>query len=410
MNSQFYEQPLDSTINQKILLGICGGIAAYKACELVRLLRKQGAEVRVVMTESATHFVQPLTFQALSGQPVHTQILDTDEENAMGHIQLARWADHFIIAPATANMIAKMAHGLADDLLSTLYLANKSPVSIAPAMNQAMWNKAVTQDNIQRLKQQGVNIIGPESGDQACGDTGFGRMSEAETICSQILQKTDLFLQGKKILISAGPTREALDPVRYLTNRSSGKMGYALAQAAQKAGAEVTLVTGPVNIEKPGQINLIAVESAQEMYDAIVPIASHFDIFIGAAAVADYRPAQLENNKIKKQGEESVIHLQRNPDIIAAVAALKNKPFVVGFAAETQDLDNYAQNKRITKKMDMIAANWVGRETGGFDSDQNALKVFWENGHQNLSMTDKKQLAEQLLKLIAKNLNEKSTT
>jgi len=401
---------LDITINQKILLGVCGGIAAYKACELVRLLRKQGAEVRVVMSESATRFVQPLTFQALSGQPVHTQILDTDEENAMGHIQLARWANHFIIAPATANMIAKMAHGLADNLLSTLYLASKSPVSIAPAMNQAMWNKPVTQDNIQRLKQQGVNIIGPESGEQACGDTGFGRMSEAETICSQILQQADLFLQGKKILISAGPTREALDPVRYLTNRSSGKMGYALAQAAQKAGAEVTLVSGPVTIEKPEKINLIAVESAMEMHDAIVPIAGHFDIFIGAAAVADYRPARLETEKIKKQEDEAIIRLQRNPDIIAAVAALTNKPFVVGFAAETQNLDNYAQSKRIAKKMDMIAANWVGRETGGFDSDQNALKVFWENGYQSLSMTDKKQLAEQLLKLIAKNLNEKSTT
>ncbi len=401
---------MDITINQKILLGVCGGIAAYKACELVRLLRKQGAEVRVVMSESATHFVQPLTFQALSGQPVHSQILDTDEENAMGHIQLARWANHFIIAPATANMIAKMAHGLADDLLSTLYLASKSPVSIAPAMNQAMWNKPVTQDNIQRLKQQGVNIIGPESGEQACGDTGFGRMSEAETICSQILQQADLFLQGKKILISAGPTREALDPVRYLTNRSSGKMGYALAQAAQKAGAEVTLVTGPVNIEKPGKINFITVESAMEMHDAIVPIAGHFDIFIGAAAVADYRPARLETEKIKKQADEAIIHLQRNPDIISAVAALNNKPFVVGFAAETQNLDNYAQSKRIAKKMDMIAANWVGRETGGFDSDQNALKVFWENGYQSLGMTDKKQLAEQLLKLIAKKLNEKSTT
>ncbi len=401
---------MDITINQKILLGVCGGIAAYKACELVRLLRKQGAEVRVVMSESATHFVQPLTFQALSGQPVHTQILDTDEENAMGHIQLARWANHFIIAPATANMIAKMAHGLADNLLSTLYLASKSPVSIAPAMNQAMWNKPVTQDNIQRLKQQGVNIIGPESGEQACGDSGFGRMSEAETICSQILQQADLFLQGKKILISAGPTREALDPVRYLTNRSSGKMGYALAQAAQKAGAEVTLVSGPVTIEKPEKINLIAVESAMEMHDAIVPIAGHFDIFIGAAAVADYRPARLETEKIKKQEDEAIIRLQRNPDIIAAVAALTNKPFVVGFAAETQNLDNYAQSKRIAKKMDMIAANWVGRETGGFDSDQNALKVFWENGYQSLSMTDKKQLAEQLLKLIAKNLNEKSTT
>ena len=401
---------MDITINQKILLGVCGGIAAYKACELVRLLRKQGAEVRVVMSESATRFVQPLTFQALSGQPVHTQILDTDEENAMSHIQLARWANHFIIAPATANMIAKMAHGLADDLLSTLYLASNSPVSIAPAMNQAMWNKPVTQDNIQRLKQQGVNIIGPDSGEQACGDSGFGRMSEAETICSQILQQADLFLQGKKILISAGPTREALDPVRYLTNRSSGKMGYALAQAAQKAGAEVTLVSGPVTIEKPEKINLIAVESAMEMHDAIVPIAGHFDIFIGAAAVADYRPARLETEKIKKQGDEAIIRLQRNPDIISAVAALNNKPFVVGFAAETQDLDNYAQSKRIAKKMDMIAANWVGRETGGFDSDQNALKVFWENGYQSLSMTDKKQLAEQLLKLIAKNLNEKSTT
>ncbi len=395
--------------NKQILLGICGGIAAYKSAELVRLLRKQNAEVRVVMTQSATQFISSLTFQALSGNPVHSQLLNVDEENAMGHINLARWADEIIIAPATANMIAKMSHGLADDLLSTLYLAADCPVHIAPAMNQAMWGKTVTQDNINRLQQYGVHIIGPEAGDQACGENGFGRMSEPEKICTHLLQNNNTPLMGLKVLISAGPTREALDPVRYITNRSSGKMGYAIAQAAIKAGAQVTLVSGPVNIPAPAAATVVKVESAQQMYDAIVPQAGHYDIYIGAAAVADYRPALIEQQKIKKQGANSVIRLQRNKDIIAAVAQLEQKPFVVGFAAETNDLETYAQNKLRDKKLDMIAANRVGQEQGGFDSDVNALLVFWKHDKKTLAMSNKQHLAEQLIELIAERLDEKNT-
>jgi len=397
------------TGNKQILLGICGGIAAYKSAELVRLLRKHNTDVRVVMTASATQFISPLTFQALSGNPVHTQLLSVNEENAMGHINLARWADAIIIAPATANIIAKMSHGLADDLLSTLYQAADCPVHIAPAMNQAMWKKTVTQDNINRLQQHGVRIIGPETGDQACGENGFGRMSEPENICTRLLHNSAMPLMGLKVLISAGPTREALDPVRYLTNRSSGKMGYAIAQAAIKAGAQVTLVSGPVNIPAPASATVIKVESAQQMYDAIVPQASHYDVYIGAAAVADYRPAQIEQQKIKKQDTSSVIHLERNQDIIAAVAQLEQKPFVVGFAAETNNLETYAQNKLRDKKMDMIAANQVGQEQGGFDSDVNALLVFWKDDKKTLTMADKQLLAEQLIELIAERLDEKNT-
>lgn len=392
------------------MLGVCGGIAAYKSAELVRLLKKRGIEVRVVMTESAKQFITPLTFQALSGNPVHSRLLDADEENAMGHINLARWADAVVIAPATANMIAKLNCGLADDLLSTLSLAAECPIYLAPAMNQAMWRKAVTRENIARLQSHGVHLIGPEAGDQACGESGLGRMAEAETICAALSESaSDKPLFNKKVLISAGPTREALDPVRYISNRSSGKMGYAIANAAKKAGALVTLVSGPVNLQPPGDIEIVNVESAQQMYDAIVPRAQDFDIYIGAAAVADYRPADVRAQKIKKQGEESVIKLQRNPDIVASVAALENKPFVVGFAAETDDLEDYAQNKMYSKNLDMIAANWVGGKQGGFDSDLNALKIFWRDGQKDLAMTDKQHLAEQLIHLIAARLNEKNT-
>jgi phosphopantothenoylcysteine decarboxylase / phosphopantothenate---cysteine ligase len=391
-------------------LGICGGIAAYKSAELVRQLRKQGADVRVVMTTAATQFVGPLTFQALSGHAVHTQLLDVDQENAMGHINLARWADAIIIAPASADMMAKISHGLADDLLSTLVLAAECPIFIAPAMNQAMWKKPVTQENVVRLQGNGYHFIGPTAGEQACGETGAGRMSEPKTICDRVLasEGNGLF-QSKKILISAGPTREALDPVRYISNRSSGKMGYAIAIAAQQAGADVTLISGPVNLSAPANITVHKVESAQQMFDAIVPVAPDYDIYIGAAAVADYRAAEIQSGKIKKAGQESIIHLRRNPDIVASVAALDNKPFVVGFAAETDDLENYAINKMRSKNLDMIAANWVGQVQGGFDSDINALKVFWPKGSTTLPMTDKSHLAHQLIKLIAQQLHEKNT-
>jgi phosphopantothenoylcysteine decarboxylase/phosphopantothenate--cysteine ligase len=396
------------TINKHILLGVSGGIAAYKSAELVRLFRKQGAEVRVVMTKSATQFISALTFQALSGHPVHTELLDVETENAMSHISLARWADCLIIAPATANIIAKLSHGLADDLLSTLYLAATCPVYLAPAMNQAMWNKAVTFENIERLKKHGVKIIGPEQGDQACGETGFGRMSEPVDIYNHLtdtIESQTPCLQGIKVLISAGPTREPLDPVRYLTNRSSGKMGYALAKAALKAGAEVTLVSGPVALISPENAHLIKVETAEQMYKAVLSEAVNHAIYIGAAAVADYSPIVINSEKIKKQGEQTTILMQKSKDILAEVSALTPPPFTVGFAAETQDLEAYAREKLTRKKLDMIAANWVGKEQGGFDSEENALHVYWAKGDKTLAMTDKTKLAEQLIRLIAERFN-----
>jgi len=399
------------TINKQILLGVSGGIAAYKSAELVRLFKKQGAEVQVVMTKSAMQFVSPLTFQALSGNPVHSELLDADVENAMGHISLARWADCLIIAPATANIIAKLSHGIADDLLSTLYLAATCPVYVAPAMNQAMWNKAVTRENIETLLRHGVKLIGPEQGDQACGETGFGRLSEPVVICKHLTDALEYqnhspvqCLQGLKVLISAGPTREPLDPVRYLTNRSSGKMGYALANAALKAGAEVTLVSGPVSLTAPNNVQLIKVETARQMYDAVMSKASEHAIYIGAAAVADYSPVVMQPEKIKKQDAQATIILQKTKDILADVAGLDKRPFTVGFAAETHNLEDYAREKLIRKKLDMIAANWVGQEQGGFDSEQNALHVFWKSGDKTFSMMDKTQLAEQLITLIAERL------
>lgn len=396
------------TINKHILLAVSGGIAAYKSAELVRLLQKQGATVRVVMTRSAMQFVSPLTFQALSGHPVHSELLDADEENAMGHISLARWADMLIIAPATANTLAKCCHGLADDLVSTLYLAATCPVYVAPSMNQAMWHKPVTQENIQTLKSHGVTVIGPEQGDQACGEIGFGRMSEPAEICRRLMaEPTTQCLSGLKVLISAGPTREPLDPVRYITNRSSGKMGYALANAALKAGAKVTLVSGPVMLSAPVNADLISVETAAQMYAAVIAKASEHDIYIGAAAVADYSPVLIEKEKIKKQAEQTTLTLQKTRDILADVAQLTNRPFTVGFAAETHDLEQYAQDKLAKKNLDMIAANWVGRDLGGFDSDQNALQVFWKDGQKNLAMTDKNQLAEQLISLIVQRMEHK---
>jgi phosphopantothenoylcysteine decarboxylase/phosphopantothenate--cysteine ligase len=396
------------TINKHILLGVSGGIAAYKSAELVRLFKKQGAEVQVVMTKSAMQFVSPLTFQALSGNPVHSELLDADVENAMGHISLARWADCLIIAPATANIIAKLSHGMADDLLSTLYLAATCPVYVAPAMNQAMWNKTVTRENIETIERHGVKLIGPEQGDQACGETGFGRMSEPVVICKHLTDALEYqnhspvqCLQGLKVLISAGPTREPLDPVRYLTNRSSGKMGYALANAALKAGAEVTLVSGPVSLRAPNNVQLIKVETAGQMYDAVMSKASEHAIYIGAAAVADYSPVIMQPEKIKKQDAQATIILQKTKDILADVAGLDKRPFTVGFAAETHNLEDYARDKLIRKKLDMIAANWVGQEQGGFDSEQNALHVFWKSGDKTFLMMDKTQLAEQLISLIA---------
>jgi phosphopantothenoylcysteine decarboxylase/phosphopantothenate--cysteine ligase len=395
-------------ISKRILLAVCGGIAAYKAAELVRLLRKQNAQVQVVMTESATQFVSALTFQALSGNSVQTHLLDAHEESAMGHIHLARWADLIVIAPATANIIAKLSYGLADDLVSTLCLAATCPIYIAPAMNQAMWHNEVTQENIARLQQRGILLIAPEQGEQACGESGFGRMSEPATICqrimthqAEVITKTPLFspqtnlaLQGVKILISAGPTREPLDPVRYISNRSSGKMGYALVEAALQMGAQVTLVTGPVCLQAPAEAVVIQIETAEQMYHAITSRVQNYDVYIGAAAVADYSPMQIKEQKIKKQQSETNLVLQKTKDILTAVTALPNHPFVVGFAAETND---------------MVAANWVGKKQGGFESDENSLHIFWEKGDKLLPMSSKKQLAWQLLELINEKMNEKNT-
>ncbi len=363
------------------------------------------------MTCAAQQFVTPLTFQVLSGHGVHSDLFDTSQEQTMSHIHLARWADLILIAPASADMLAKMAHGLADDLLSTLCLAAQCPVFVAPAMNQGMWHKTVTQDNVARLRRYSVEIIGPAAGEQACGEQGFGRMSEPEVICRAILEHTDHgCLQGINLTITAGPTREPLDPVRFISNRSSGKMGYALAEAAIRAGADVTLISGPVNLAAPRRVDVVRVETAQEMYEAVMARVKITDIYIGAAAVADYRPVIAQERKIKKQHDESSVTLCKNPDIIATVAAQSAKPFVVGFAAETDDLENYAIGKLRAKKLDMIAANWVGRSEGGFDSELNALQVYWDGGHQRLAMTEKHQLAEQLLLLIAERFHEKNPT
>ncbi|NOU14110.1 MAG: bifunctional phosphopantothenoylcysteine decarboxylase/phosphopantothenate--cysteine ligase CoaBC [Methylococcaceae bacterium] len=396
--------------NKHILLAVSGGIAAYKSAELVRVMRKSGAEVRVVMTQAATQFVSPLTFQALSGHPVHTDILNAEAEHAMDHISLARWADAMIIAPATANTIAKCSLGMADDLLSTLYLAAKCAVYMAPSMNQAMWHHPATQENIARLLSHGVTLIGPEAGEQACGETGLGRMSDPIIICEQVLAESSMLLNGLKVLISAGPTREPLDPVRYITNRSSGKMGYALAKAALQAGAQVTLVTGPVSLAVPNGVEAVKVETAAQMYQAVLARASDHDIYIGAAAVADYSPGDVQPEKIKKNQLQTTVILNKTQDILADVALLKVRPFTVGFAAETENLEGYALGKLNAKNLDMIAANWVGQSSqGGFDSDQNALQLFWKGGQKTLPMVDKHYLAKQLIEVIAERWDEKNT-
>ncbi|MGB4498820.1 MAG: bifunctional phosphopantothenoylcysteine decarboxylase/phosphopantothenate--cysteine ligase CoaBC [Methylococcaceae bacterium] len=395
---------------KKILLAVTGGIAAYKSLELLRLLKKQGADVRVIMTKSATAFIKPLSFQALSGHAVHCELLDSEAENAMGHIELARWADIFVIAPATANTLAKFAHGLADDLVSTLYLAATCPVYVAPAMNHVMWNHPATQANVKILQNHGVKLCSPESGEQACGEFGVGRMVEPETICQQIISHFSMskILTNLNVLITAGATRESLDPVRYLTNRSSGKMGYALAIAAQKAGANVTLISGVTTLSPPKNCIFIQIETAEQMHAAVFENIKNCDIFIGAAAVADYRPVEVANEKIKKKSDQITLILEKNPDILAKVGGLEKPPFTVGFAAETHDLETYARDKLTRKKLNMIAANWVGREEGGFERDENALEVFWQGGQKSFAMTEKSELARQLIMLIAERFYAKN--
>ncbi|WP_282167099.1 bifunctional phosphopantothenoylcysteine decarboxylase/phosphopantothenate--cysteine ligase CoaBC [Shewanella japonica] len=388
--------------NKKVLLGIGGGIAAYKSADLIRRLKERGADVRVVMSQSAMEFITPLTIQALSGHPVASDLLDPAAEAAMGHIELARWADVVIVAPATANLIARINAGMADELLTTTCLATEAPVIVCPAMNQQMYRNQATQENLANITRKGITVLGPASGYQACGEVGPGRMMEPLAIAEQLI---NFFgpkpLAGVKLLLTAGPTREAIDPVRYISNHSSGKMGFALATAATQMGAEVTLVSGPVNLATPSHVNRIDVESAQNMLDAVMEHVDGQDIFIGCAAVADYRIAEVAESKIKKSAENMQLEMIRNPDILANVAALKNRPFTVGFAAETDNVEEYARGKLERKKLDLIAANDVSIAGLGFNADANALHVFWQDGSQQLPATDKLTLAKQLLTLIA---------
>ncbi|QXW29528.1 bifunctional phosphopantothenoylcysteine decarboxylase/phosphopantothenate--cysteine ligase CoaBC [Aeromonas sanarellii] len=400
--------------DKRILLGVSGGIAAYKSAELVRRLKDQGAEVRVVMTRSAKEFITPLTLQAVSGHPVADSLLDPAAEAGMGHIELAKWADLVLIAPASANLMARMAAGMADELLTTLCLATPAPVALAPAMNQQMYRNAATQANLKTLAGRGILLWGPDSGSQACGDVGPGRMLDpldlVERCCQQLaaeplLAGVRLLLAGVRLLLTAGPTREALDPVRYISNHSSGKMGYAIASAAREAGAEVTLVSGPVALPTPLGVERVDVESALQMHEAVMSRVGQCDLFIGCAAVADYRPAQVASQKIKKSGDndQMALTLVKNPDIIADVGALSDKPFTVGFAAETVDVEQYALDKLRRKRLDMIAANDVSRAGQGFNADDNALTVFWQGGQAALPLADKLTLARHLVALIARH-------
>lgn len=394
---------------ERIVLGVGGGIAAYKSAELVRRLRERGHEVQVVMTESATRFVTPLTFQALSGRAVRTALWDDAAEAAMGHIELARWAQRIVIAPATADLIARMAGGQADDLLTTIVLASAAPVYLAPAMNQQMWAHPSVQANLGVLRERGVQVVGPGVGSQACGDSGAGRMSEPEQIVSALARgrvETAGRLAGRRVLITAGPTLEDIDPVRFLGNRSSGKMGFAVAAAARAEGAEVTLVSGPVALPTPEGVNRIDVRSAKEMHRAVFAALPGQDLFIAAAAVADYRPVEVLDRKRKKSGDTWHIELVLNPDILAEVAATPDRPFIVGFAAETNDVEQHARDKLQRKRLDMIAANHVGQPGCGFESCDNALSVFWHDGGKEIGLADKASVAAQLVTCIAERMEQ----
>ena len=408
--------------HKNIILAVTGGIAAYKSAILVRRLKDYGFDVRVVMTQGAQAFITPLTFQALSGNPVHTELLDPEAEAGMGHIELARWADLILVAPASCDSIAKFANGLADDLLSTLYLATKAPVWVAPAMNQQMWAAKATQRNLQTLVEDGVHVIMPDAGEQACGDVGLGRMPEPEDLARQvaayfhkaqraIAEKFGL-LAGKRVTITAGPTREAIDPVRYISNHSTGKMGFALAAACYAAGAKVTLVAGPVSLDTPNGVQRINVSSAMQMLDVSMnQLKEGCDIFIATAAVADYRVAQVAEHKIKKAGDELAVSLVKNPDIVATIAQQQQRPFMVGFAAETQNVEEYAAAKLVAKKLDMIACNDVSRPDIGFASDENAMTVFFaQSYHMNkreLEKASKQEISQQLVESIADALRRR---
>jgi len=403
------DNPLVNLKHRRILLGITGGIAAYKAAELTRRFQDHGADVRVIMTRSATEFITPLTMQALSKHPVHLDLLNPDTESVMGHIELARWADLILIAPASANFLARFASGHGDDLLTTVCLAAECPVAIAPAMNQAMWAKTVTQTNRNTLLARGAHILGPDEGLQACGEIGAGRLMAVDDL---ILRSSELFstgtLQGKTVVITAGPTREAIDPVRFISNHSSGKQGYALAEAASNAGAEVILVSGPTHLDVPERVHRIDVISAIDMHDAVQNVIDRADIFIGVAAVADYRPKLAANQKIKKgqNGHQSLLlEFVENPDIIKAVATRPNRPFTVGFAAETQRLETYARQKLVDKQLDMVVANNVGDTSIGFNADVNAITIVTNHTSQVLPLMSKRALSERLIELIAAQIS-----
>ncbi len=388
---------------KNVLVGVSGGIAAYKSPDLVRRLRERGARVQVVMTAGASRFITPMTFQAVSGRPVRNELWDDAAEAAMGHIELARWADVVLVAPASADFMARLAAGLADDLLATVCLATEAPILLAPAMNRVMWNNTATRENAERLRDRGVGILGPGQGDQACGETGEGRMLDPLRLAEEVAARFDAgdgSLAGRKVVVTAGPTREAIDPVRYLTNRSSGKMGFAVARAARLAGARVTLIAGPVGLETPAGVERIDVESADQMMAAASDAARDADVFIAAAAVADYRPISPADQKIKKTAESLGLELTRNPDVLATIAAWDDRPFMVGFAAETQDVEANAEAKLKAKGLDMIAANRVGPGVG-FDCDDNRLTILWPGGKEELAPGSKQDLARRLVHLIA---------
>lgn len=397
---------MSSLANKQILLGVTGGIAAYKSADLVRRLQDAGASVQVVMTPAAQEFITPLTLQALSGNPVHTQLLDPEAEAGMGHIQLARWADLVLIAPASADFMARLTQGMGNDLLTSICLATAAPIALAPAMNQGMWRNQATQTNLDLLIERKIHIFGPADGGQACGDIGPGRMLEP----LQLVDATaSLFatgsLAGKTLVITAGPTREAIDPVRYLSNHSSGKMGYALAEAAAEAGAKTILISGPTQLKTPPRVQRIDVTSAQQMFDASMAAADSCDVFIAAAAVADYRPAQVAPQKLKKGADESItLTLVKNPDIVASVAALPKRPFTVGFAAESENLLDYGRAKLVHKKLDLVIANNISDSRIGFNSDENAVTVIDEHSNHELSQRSKQQLARELIALIARKV------
>ncbi|MDI7245132.1 bifunctional phosphopantothenoylcysteine decarboxylase/phosphopantothenate--cysteine ligase CoaBC [Providencia rettgeri] len=389
-----------SLLGKQIVIGISGGIAAYKIPELTRRLRDKGAIVRVVMTQGAKAFITPLTLQAVSGHPVSDDLLDPAAEAAMGHIEQAKWADLIILAPATADLIARLSAGMANDLLTTVCLASAAPIALVPAMNQQMYRAKATQENLIKLQQRQCMIWGPDAGSQACGDIGPGRMIDPLEIVRLANEffTPKLDLQGIKLMITAGPTREALDPVRFISNHSSGKMGFAIAKAASQRGADVTLIAGPVNIETPEGVNRIDVMSGLEMYEQVHQTIAEQNIFIGCAAVADYRAKNIAENKIKKQGDEVSITLIKNPDIVASVGNLKhNRPYVVGFAAETQNVEEYARQKRQQKQLDLICANDVSLADNGFNSDNNALHLFDANGDTRLPHCNKNELSHYLL-------------